>query len=176
MSSITGTIAIQILMAASHRTEPGIIIVQVGAREQLPNGSTITSPPISPREIEMDYVFMPNYMDYCHPHHPDCVTGVTCTDCNDGFNPVLDFACNLVVFAANPILVGTDQDYRVDSYFNLRPNPTQGNVEDTVVGRAEMQSSTIQLFNTTGKLLEQFSWNGKAVQLDLSNQRRGFIS
>ncbi len=131
------------------------------------------TPFVSEGDIELGYVFYENYVDYCHPNHPDCVTGVTCTDCNDGFNPVLDVACNLVVFAANPILVGTDQDYRVDSYFNLRPNPTQGNVEITVVGRAEMQSSTIQLFNTTGKLLEQFSWNGKAVQLDLSNRPKG---
>jgi hypothetical protein len=65
------------------------------------------TPFVAEGDIEMDYVFYENYVDLCHPNHPDCVTGVTCTDCDDGFNPMLDVACNLVVFAENPINVGT---------------------------------------------------------------------
>ncbi len=131
------------------------------------------TPFVAEGDIEMDYVFYENYVDLCHPNHPDCVTGVTCSDCNDGFNPMLDVACNLVVFAENPILVGTGKNYPIDSYFNLRPNPTNGKVEITVVGSSEMQSSTIQLFNTTGTLLDHFEWNGKSAQLDLSAYPKG---
>lgn len=38
--------------------------------------------------IELDYRFHPSYKDYCHPNNPDCVTGQTCPDCNDGANPI----------------------------------------------------------------------------------------
>jgi hypothetical protein len=131
------------------------------------------TPFVAEEDIDMDYVFYEDYVDLCHPNNPDCVTGVTCSDCNDGFNPMLDVACHLVVFAENPILVGTGKNYSVDSYFNLRPNPTNGKVDITVVGSSEMQSSTIQLFSTTGTLLDQFEWNGKSAQLDLSAYPKG---
>lgn len=131
------------------------------------------TPFVAEGDIEMDYVFYEDYVDLCHPNHPDCVTGVTCSDCNDGFNPMLDVACNLVVFAENPILVGTGNYYPVDSYFNVRPNPTSGVVEITVVGSFEFQPSTIQLFSSTGNLIEQFEWNGKSTQLDLSLHPKG---
>lgn len=38
--------------------------------------------------IALDYRFHPSYKDYCHPNNPDCVTGQTCQDCNDGSNPI----------------------------------------------------------------------------------------
>jgi hypothetical protein len=131
------------------------------------------TPFVADEDIEIQYVFYENYVDLCHPNHSDCETGVTCTDCNDGFNPMLDVACNLVVFAENPILVGTGNKYPVDSYFNLRPNPTNGLVEITASGKAEIQKSTIGFFNATGYLLDQFEWDGKSIQLDLSMHPKG---
>jgi hypothetical protein len=131
------------------------------------------TPFVAGEDIEMQYVFYEDYIDLCHPNNPDCVTGVTCSDCNDGFNPMLDVACNLVVFAENPILVGTDEKYPVDSYFNLRPNPTNGIVEISVVGTQTTQNSMIQLFNATGTPVDQFEWNAKSVQLDLSAHPKG---
>lgn len=124
-------------------------------------------------DMELGYVFYEDYVDLCHPNHPDCVTGVTCTDCDDGFNPMLDVACNLVVFAENPILVGTGDKLSINSSFNVRPNPTSGIVEVSVVGSIEPQSSSIQLFNATGAPVGQFEWNGSSVQLDLTNQPKG---
>ena len=38
--------------------------------------------------IDLDYRFHPTYVDNCHPNNPDCVSGSTCADCNDGYNPV----------------------------------------------------------------------------------------
>jgi hypothetical protein len=131
------------------------------------------TPYVAEGDIEIDYVFYENYVDLCHPNHPDCVTGVTCDDCNDGFNPMLDVACNLIVFAENPILVGTGNHYPVDSYFNVRPNPTSGGVEITVVGSAKYQPSFIQLFSSTGNILDSFEWNGQSIMLDLSSHPKG---
>lgn len=131
------------------------------------------TPYVAQGSLDLGYVFYENYVDLCHPNHPDCVTGTTCTDCNDGFNPMLDVACNLVVFAENPIFVGTGDKYPVDSYFNLRPNPSNGIVEISVVGSSKIQNSSIQLFTSTGIPVNQYEWNGKSVQLDLSSQPKG---
>ncbi|NLN96111.1 MAG: hypothetical protein GX128_08085 [Bacteroidales bacterium] len=55
------------------------------------------NPFIANGNIDLKYVFYEGYVDYCHPNHPDCITGVTCSDCDDGFNPQLEVACYLVL-------------------------------------------------------------------------------
>lgn len=57
------------------------------------------NPFVAGSNITLKYVFYEQYVDLCHPNHPNCITGVTCADCNDGFNPQLEVACNLVVFS-----------------------------------------------------------------------------
>lgn len=37
--------------------------------------------------FDLSYIFQTNYQDNCHPNNPNCVSGVTCPDCNDGYNP-----------------------------------------------------------------------------------------
>jgi hypothetical protein len=44
---------------------------------------------ISTGHAELFYQFDPDYLDLCHPNHPDCVNGVTCADCNAPDNPIL---------------------------------------------------------------------------------------
>ncbi len=57
------------------------------------------TPFISAESVNLQYVFFEQYVDLCHPNHPDCISGVTCPDCNDGYNPNLEVACNLVLFS-----------------------------------------------------------------------------
>lgn len=120
--------------------------------------------------VNIGYVFYENYVDLCHPNHPDCVTGVTCTDCSDGFNPMLDVACNLVIYSANP-LVGTQQLQA--PIFVVKPNPSTSWVEITSLGTETNEASTVSIYNLSGRLLDQFSWNGQSVRLDLSAFPKG---
>jgi hypothetical protein len=129
------------------------------------------TPYISGEDLTLGYVFYEDYVDLCHPNHPDCVTGVTCVDCDAGFNPMLDVACNLVVFAENPLLAGVPEVGQ--SEFKVKPNPTTGRVEVSVIGSSSAQSSTIQLYNLTGTMVDQYSWDGQSVQLDLSAHSKG---
>jgi len=132
------------------------------------------TPYVSGPGIELQYVFFEDYVDLCHPNHPDCVTGVTCTNCDDGFNPMLDVACNLVVFALDPLLTGTDESDAPNSYFNVSPNPTTGKIEIYKIGGPSTgQSSSIQLMTLTGILVDQYGWDGKSVQIDLSKHPSG---
>jgi hypothetical protein len=122
-------------------------------------------------DIEMSYVFYENYVDLCHPNHPDCVTGVTCTDCDDGFNPVLDVACNIVVFAENPILVG-QRDFR-EQEISIKPNPSSGLVEISMNGTVVKHETTVKILDMAGLHLDEFQWDGCAKVLDLSSYPKG---
>jgi len=131
------------------------------------------TPYVAGQNVELKYVFYENYVDLCHPNNPSCVTGVTCADCDDGFNPVLDVACNLVVFSDNPLLTGMDNKHSTTSRINVRPNPASGSVEVYSVGATTMQTSQIELLTIAGKTVGQFTWNGKSLQLDVSQYPRG---
>lgn len=131
------------------------------------------SPYVAGTSVEMKYVFYENYIDQCHPNNPNCVTGVTCSNCADGFNPQLDVACNLVVFAQNPVLTGTDNRKSSASGFSVRPNPASGSVEVYAFGSPAAVSYPIQLLTVTGTLVAEYAWDGKTVRIDVSGQPRG---
>ena len=43
---------------------------------------------LSSGPVELSYILQESYIDKCHPSNPDCVSGKTCPDCNDTFNPM----------------------------------------------------------------------------------------
>ena len=133
----------------------------------------IMTPYVAGHNVELKYVFYENYIDLCNPYNPDCVTGVTCSDCADGFNPTLDVACNLVVFAENPLLTGMDNRQSSASCFSVRPNPANGSVEVYAFGSPAKQSFPIQLLTTAGTMLDQYEWDGKSLRIDLSGLPEG---
>jgi hypothetical protein len=131
------------------------------------------TPYVAGSTVELKYVFFENYVDKCHPNHPDCVTGVTCSNCDDGFNPVLDVACNLVIFSNNPLLTGTESKLPTTTHFSVRPNPAGNSVEVYAFGQPAGQSFPIELISITGTPLGQFAWDGKSQMLDVSSYPRG---
>ena len=131
------------------------------------------TPYIAGQSVELKYVFYENYVDLCHPNNPNCVTGVTCTDCSDGFNPFLDVACNLVVFANNPILTGSDNLKSQASRVSVRPNPASSSVEVYSFGTPATPTFPVQLFTMAGTLAGEYAWDGKSVQIDVSQHPRG---
>ena len=136
------------------------------------------TPYIADEDIEIGYVFFEDYVDYCHPNHPDCVTGVTCNDCDAGFNPHLIVACNLVVFSDSPIdngaIVSIDENYyNIGSYIALFPNPSNGIMELSFHGRANFGKADVSLMNFTGNILDWFEWYGETKTLNFSNLSKG---
>lgn len=130
------------------------------------------TPFIAEEDVELQYVFYEDYVDLCHPNHPECVTGETCDDCSDGFNPVLDVACNLVVYTVAPVITGMAED---DHLIRIYPNPAAGLIRITAEGSAvdPDHASLIQLYTITGTLAGEFTWDGNAVQVDLSEYPKG---
>ncbi|WP_394364235.1 T9SS type A sorting domain-containing protein [Formosa algae] len=80
--------------------------------------------------VDFSYRFDPTYVDYCHPNNPDCVTGVTCDDCNDGFKAQYYIDGQLINFSNTPLIqatlgveeVNNTANYKLSAY----PNPSNG--------------------------------------------------
>lgn len=127
--------------------------------------------------VEIIYEFFPGYVDYCHPNHPDCITGVTCSDCNDGYNPHYIISGNLVSYS-NSLYIPVGE--KEDNYFGLQmsPNPAINNVTLSTNHKNVSLNMTVQIFSTSGQLIQQFEWNGETRKLDISGLAEGvyFVS
>jgi hypothetical protein len=124
--------------------------------------------------MELDYVFYENYIDYCHPNHPDCVTGVTCNDCDDGFNPHLIVASNIVVFTNEPITTGIEQhDLNNSTMINLSPNPGNGQFILSVITRNQDVDGNMKIYHSNGSLIDEQNLNRIKNSFDYSNYPAG---
>jgi hypothetical protein len=136
------------------------------------------TPYVEDGDIILDYVFNPDYVDYCHPNHPDCVTGVTCSDCDDGFNPHLITACNLVTFSSVPVDDGNivsveNTEYDSHAVINLFPNPTNGLIELSTLGKSVNDEFYVHILDVTGTTIQKFEWDGEIKTINLSEYPAG---
>lgn len=81
--------------------------------------------------IELDYRFHPSYKDYCHPNNPDCVTGQTCQDCNDGANPIYYVDTHIINQSNTLMIYGNTLGKKVRDNTKIYevqvfPNPSNG--------------------------------------------------
>jgi len=125
-------------------------------------------------EINLGYTFYEQYVDQCHPNHPDCVTGVTCTDCSDGFNPVLDVACNLVSYSESPfIIVSNKENLPVSTLLSVFPNPSTGRFVLTLNPGGLLKNAEIIVTDNLNRPVVNKTWNGETTSIDLSGQAPG---
>lgn len=140
-----------------------------------PNSYNFTSQ-ISNAPFNMAYVFQQSYQDFCHPNNPSCVSGVTCNDCNDGYNPFYRVGAYMISFSNSPISVGI-QTLKEEKSFEIMayPNPTNGlfkmnindNVGEVVVTIHDISGATAKTYYFDGKT------NLDAFQFDISALSKG---
>lgn len=129
-------------------------------------------------DVDLEYIFDEDYVDLCHPSNPDCVTGVTCEDCADTYNPELHVTCNVALFSDIPLNYGTftgneDPNNYLESYINVSPNPSSGIFKITVIGEGYSENAIMELYNSNGKLIYNLAWNGLSTTMDFSNLNKG---
>ena len=76
--------------------------------------------------VDLNYIFDESYIDYCHINNPNCVSGQTCPDCNDGFNPHLIVASYLITYSQTPMTELGISSNEENSFLSLYPNPSAG--------------------------------------------------
>ena len=114
--------------------------------------------------VKLNYIFNENYMDFCHPNNPNCVTNNSC-NCDDGFNPELHVASSLVLYSDSPIgnisLTSDNKELPVVEHdIKLYPNPTSGLVNIDLKEVKNIQS--ISIINSLGQ--KMIHHHGAAAQ------------
>jgi len=132
---------------------------------------------ISPSEVNLRYIFNETYVDLCHPNNPSCVSGVTCPNCNDGFNPHLIVSSYLISLGNQPledtgIALGMD-DVIPESHigFSVYPNPSAGRF--TVDLSALTEKSVVTVFDHSGRTILKQENAARNPKLNLSLEDLG---
>ncbi len=135
---------------------------------------------ISEGTVGMEYIFDEDYVDFCNAANPDCINGITCNNCNDGFNPHLIVASYLITTGDMPIDGGgvTDIDDLLDQNlaFEVYPNPTSGelNVEMNEI----VSEMDIRVFNSLGQIAKYFNrdFATNKTRIDISDLPSGIYT
>ena len=95
----------------------------------IPWDNDITTGVIPGQQVMLDYNIQP-YENFCRPNNPDCVSGVTCTDCNYNYTghtePHYTIQSQLIYYTDNPpVNVGQISEAVVKEYLLMQnfPNP-----------------------------------------------------
>ena len=111
------------------------------------------TPWIGADTFELDYVFDIYYEDKCHPNAPDCVSGVTCPNCNDGYNPQYEISANLISYYDYPeVILSQDNLHTGQAAFSIEPNPAN-NLAHLKREKNDL-SARLEIFNAGGKLMK----------------------
>lgn len=54
--------------------------------------------------VTLSYIFEEGYIDYCHPQHPDCESGVTCPNCSGDTQPVYFVDGQIIEYSNTPFI------------------------------------------------------------------------
>ena len=121
---------------------------------------------------ELFYQFDPDYLDLCHPNHPDCVNGVTCADCDAPDNPILKVSGKVITFSNDEdVFMGVHQTL-VDPTFKAEvyPNPAKGQV--TISTNYEKGTISVMMLNAWGQMVMYFTVDGERT-IDVSQLSAG---
>jgi len=122
--------------------------------------------------VNLQYEFYPDYIDYCHPNHPDCVTGVTCDDCNATWNPEINVSGELITYSNELIITAIDEK-PYEANITIDPNPSTGVFIISSPGELSKFSS-IEIYNTAGVLMKTFKiLSDDQMTLDLTSYSKG---
>ena len=133
---------------------------------------------LSPRigtSFNLKYELDPTYQDLCSPFNPNCVTGVTCSDCDDMYNPNIIVAGELITYFDDPptpnwnlVSIQTPKYLTID----VAPNPNTG-IFRISSSRIFSNPVLVQIFDVSGTVVKQWYWNGEAENVNLSASAKG---
>jgi len=122
-----------------------------------PNIIDMTSQ-ISKGNLDFSYRLDPTYVDECHPNNQNCITGVTCDDCNDGFNPRYHIDVQLINFSNTPLIQGTLNIEEINNTANyeLRAYPNPSNGFFNIMSKGVIGKSVMQVVSISGQILRTY--------------------
>jgi hypothetical protein len=121
---------------------------------------------------ELFYQFDPTYLDYCHPNHPDCVDGVTCTECAAPDNPVLRVAGKVVTFSNDENMLVSVHEAHVEPAFKAEVFPNPAKEQFTLRTDYDKGAVSVMMLNMYGQMVMFFTVEGQRT-IDVSHLPAG---
>ncbi|MBR5081055.1 MAG: T9SS type A sorting domain-containing protein [Bacteroidales bacterium] len=123
-------------------------------------------------QAELFYQFDPTYLDLCHPNHPDCVDGVTCTECAAPDNPILRVSGKVVSFSNDEDLLVSVHETHAEPAFSaeIYPNPAKG--QFTLRTDYDKGAVSVMMLNMYGQMVMFFTVEGQRT-IDVSRLPAG---
>jgi hypothetical protein len=133
------------------------------------------TPLINQSFVNLNYKLQEDYVDLCHANNPNCISGVTCTDCNDGYNPYYHVGAYIINSSNEPIMAKLNNKVSEEFEFTIFPNPTNG--QFYINSKSTIENFSISILDVTGDLKKVyfFKTNGELnqYQFDLTSLSKG---
>ena len=127
---------------------------------------------LSAGHAELFYQFDPSYLDLCHPNHPDCINGVTCTDCAAPDNPVLRVSGKVVSYSNDEQVLANVHDIVPEPPFEAKLYPNPANKQLTISTDYEKGAVSVLIVNMQGQEMMYFTVEGERT-VDISSLAPG---
>lgn len=132
---------------------------------------------IAQNTVDLSYIFQEDYRDLCNTSNPDCVSGVTCDNCSDGFNPNYRVRGHMITRRNAKNTSSTQDRPNANNSYTIFPNPSTGSFHLKHSGTKEAGSLTVTIQSVDGKLLRSFAFDQVAAlaghAFDLSDLGNG---
>lgn len=120
---------------------------------------TMVTSYITPGQNKIFSYSIDPYVNFCRPTNPDCISGVTCTDCNYNSTghtePFYRIESQLIYYKVNPNVGVIQLNSFVPNYYNLEQNyPNPFNPSTTIrFAVSEKSNVKISVFDVSGRLV-----------------------
>ena len=121
---------------------------------------------------ELFYQFDPSYLDLCHPNHPDCVDGVTCTECAAPDNPVLRVSGKVVSFSNDEDLLTSVHETVAKPTFHVDIYPNPAKSQFTLSTDYDKGAVSVMMLDMYGQIVRFFTVEGQRT-IDVSHLPSG---
>lgn len=121
---------------------------------------------------ELFYQFDPTYLDLCHPNHPDCVDGVTCTECAAPDNPILKVSGKVISYSNDENILTSIHAYKPEPPFKAQLYPNPASKQLTISTDYDKGAISVLVLNMHGQEVMYFTVEGERT-IDISSLMPG---
>ncbi|WP_318640979.1 discoidin domain-containing protein [Flavobacterium ardleyense] len=134
------------------------------------------TPFINNHTFTFDYQFKTTYKDLCNPSNPACISGTTCADCNDGYNPFYRVG-GYMIYKGNSPVETLGQYIPTAETTGIAVYPNTNNGVFNIKLDSSMEQFVVNIFNVSGQSIKTYHFKDadhlNAYQFNLSNVAKG---
>ena len=134
------------------------------------------TPFINNHTFTFDYQFKTTYKDLCNASNPACITGTTCADCNDGYNPFYRVG-GYMIYRGNAPVETLGQNSPVAEAAGIAVYPNTNNGIFNIKLNSSMEKFVVNIFNVSGQSIKTYHFRDadqlNAYKFDLSTVAKG---